>query len=172
MAPSIISACDLSRAIDSLANDLSNLMGGAFVMLRQCEVKLRDLKLLGQVQRAGAREMLESEIASLLAATAELYSQASAKACTTRSTFNALVAQALPGDCGDADAAAVLSACRQTGESLEAFEKLIAEFGRQMATDLEVFRKASSVPDMTSRATGTFEKLMAKVMGKQRDRTA
>lgn len=172
METSINSAWESSQAIDSLANDLSTLMGNAFVLLRRCQSKLLDFKLIRQAGRGKACEILESEIASLLASTAGLYRQASAKARVARTVFDAVIAQAVPCECCDADAVALLSACRQTGESLAAFERLIAEFGRQLEADLDVFRKASSVPDVTPQATSAFDRLMNKVMSRQRDRAA
>lgn len=86
--------CELNQALDSLANDLSRLMNDAFLLLRQCQAQLRDFKGLRQPGRGSDCEMLESEIASLLASTAERYRRAGVKAQAARSVFDALVARA------------------------------------------------------------------------------
>ena len=165
MGTALNPVCEMNQVIDALGTDLSGLMANAFVLLRRCESKLRDFKRLRQTGGGTAHEILESEIGTLLASTAEHYKRASAKARTARTDFSALVAQAVPRDCSSADAFAILSACRQTEGSFDAFEILIAEFERQLETAVDVFRKASSAPDVTAQATGTFQKLMDKVMG-------
>jgi len=166
------SSRELTRKIDALASDMSDLMASAFSVLRDCEGKLRDFKLNRHAQDSEATALLGAEIISLLSSTADIYRQASGKARTARTAFNSLVAQAHQSECSDTDANVFMSACRRTGQALEAFEKLIAELERLMEWDLEVFRSTSSASEVTPQAANAFRLLMRRVMGAHQDRSA
>jgi len=163
METQVATASELSQTVDSLADDLPNLMRGASILLQQCERKVEDFKRHRNANNAEATSTVASEISALLTSAAELYKLARAKALLARGVFDCLPAQIEHNGCSDGDAREVLTACRQSGESFEAFDRLIAGYQRQIEDDLTLFRNVSSLSFVTPDAVEAFDKLMTKV---------